>query len=491
MSCSTSAFRSSCALAIVLFAGCTESAGEARTDAGGLAPLLTREQLLDPVQCSGCHPKHYREWASSMHAYAADDPVFRAMNQRGQRETEGALGDFCVRCHAPLALREGETRDGLNMDQVPAHLKGVTCYFCHNTVSTGDPFNAHLTLADDTTMRGGIKTPVVTGAHSSVHSPLHDRNLGESSRLCGSCHDVVTPHGVKLERTFLEYQDSLFAKKGSGFDTCSGCHMPGRPGRVAENADTETNERTVHEHLWPAVDVALSAFPDREAQRLAVECALSSNARIRAIRLGGLGEVIVEIETSAGHHQPSGTAQDRRLWVELIAYDAADSVLFESGVIADDEVEDKSPGEPGYDPNLVVYRDWLYDAEGKPVHMFWEAARSAAYPEGYTSLTLPVAAELNQPHALEAHYRIFDFERVARVTVRLRMRPIGMDVLHDLIDSGDLDPAIVAQMPTFTLHGTAVEWHPRESELTPLWPETLLCPQSYRCLLEPQSAGCE
>ena len=43
---------------------------------------LTREQLLDPEACKDCHPRHYREWTSSMHAYAADDPVFLAMNQR-------------------------------------------------------------------------------------------------------------------------------------------------------------------------------------------------------------------------------------------------------------------------------------------------------------------------------------------------------------------------------------------------------------------------
>ena len=31
--------------------------------------------------------------------------VFLAMNERGQRETGGQLGPFCVNCHAPLAVR--------------------------------------------------------------------------------------------------------------------------------------------------------------------------------------------------------------------------------------------------------------------------------------------------------------------------------------------------------------------------------------------------
>ena len=53
-----------------------------------------------------------------MHAYASDDPVFRAMNERGQRETDGGLGSFCIQCHAPIAVHEGATSNGLNLDQV-------------------------------------------------------------------------------------------------------------------------------------------------------------------------------------------------------------------------------------------------------------------------------------------------------------------------------------------------------------------------------------
>ena len=65
---------------------------------GGGTPVdaARREELMDPEACKTCHPIAYQEWSGSMHAYAADDPVFLAMNQRAQRETSGALGDFCV-----------------------------------------------------------------------------------------------------------------------------------------------------------------------------------------------------------------------------------------------------------------------------------------------------------------------------------------------------------------------------------------------------------
>ena len=91
-----------------------------------------------------------------MHAHAADDPVFLAMNARGQADTGGELGDFCVTCHAPMAVRLGLTEDGLNLDDVPQYAKGVTCFFCHSVDSVEGDHNAQLRIADDTTMRAAF-----------------------------------------------------------------------------------------------------------------------------------------------------------------------------------------------------------------------------------------------------------------------------------------------------------------------------------------------
>jgi hypothetical protein len=467
-------------LALVLLAACTDDAAS--------EPTLTREQLLDPKTCSGCHPLHYREWASSMHAYAARDPVFIAMNQRGQRETAGELGDFCIKCHAPMALREGETTDGLNLDEVPEHLQGVTCYFCHNAVSVGDHFNADLELANDTVMRGGMDNPAPTNAHGSEYSSLHDRDHRASSQLCGACHDIVTPAGVRMERTFAEYKASVFGTSDLGFETCGGCHMDERDSPARDPHRQVAPRR--HQHLWAGVDVAITDFPDREAQRAAVECQLALSARIAAIDHDGFGEFRVRFETDAGHSQPSGAAQDRRLWLEFIAYAEDGSVLFSSGDIADGELEEKPETDPDYDRNLTLFRDRLYGADGQPVHMFWEAAPSDEHPDGYRSLLLPAATEAMPAHALEARYLVPNPDRIARVTARLRIRPIGMDVLQDLVDSGDLDPKLVPEMPTFTLHGAAVEWTPDSDRLRSLWPDDLECPEAYVCLLEPEAEEC-
>jgi hypothetical protein len=71
---------------------------------------------------------------------------------------------------------------------------------------------------------------------------------------------------------------------------------------------------------------------------------------------------------------------------------------------------------------------------------------------------------------------------------------MGIDVLQDLVDSGDLDPALIAQMPTFTLYGTDVEWKFADGFGTILGPkpppDSIDCPNSYRCLLRPKDDQC-
>ena len=223
---------------------------------------LDAETIRDPQQCMECHPAHYQEWSGSMHAYAAEDPLFLAMNQRGQRETDGALGDFCINCHAPVAVREGLTTDGLNVADLPPETKGVTCYFCHTVTDVTDTHNAPVTLADDLVLRGSIADPVANPAHASTYSPLHDRDDLRSAQLCGACHDIVTPVGLELERTYAEWRDTIYAGEVPGRQqTCGNCHMQGYDGTAADFDGVLF--RRVHRHTFAGVDVAITDFPER------------------------------------------------------------------------------------------------------------------------------------------------------------------------------------------------------------------------------------
>ena len=106
-----------------------------------------RAELLDPLTCKECHAKHYDEWSGSVHAYASRDPVFLALNRRGQEETAGALGSFCVKCHAPMAVAEGApTASTWRMCQTPSRASDTT------------PVTTSAASTSRTTMGSGCRT---------------------------------------------------------------------------------------------------------------------------------------------------------------------------------------------------------------------------------------------------------------------------------------------------------------------------------------------
>jgi len=437
---------------------------------------LTVAELQDPATCMTCHPKHHEQWTGSMHAYAAEDPVFVAMNARGQRETNGRLGDFCVKCHAPMAVELGLT-DGTNFDPagLPPNAKGITCYFCHNVAEVTTTHNNGLVIAMDQTMRGGLQNALDNPAHHSRYDALMDSDKNESE-MCGSCHDIVVPEaingvpgGVAVERGFAEWQTTFFATDKSPLIhlTCGGCHMQSSTEVVADFEGVGVRTNGFHEHLWPAVDQALTPFPGIEAQAAAIKrdldpaiAIVGPNPLAGGAPPGGIcvtpengGQITVRADSfNVGHAFPSGAAQDRRAWVEVIAYDAGNNIIFQSGVVPDG-VDPEDIG----DPNLFGLWDFTYKADNTKAHFFWEIARTDSQ-----LLRPPVTNDPLDPrvdHSTTKAYPIPGLSStVERVTARMRMRALPYEAIDLLIASGDLAPEIRDRLPTLELAGTRREW---------------------------------
>ena len=443
---------------------------------GADAPVLSVAELQDPQTCNECHAKHVLQWSGSMHAYASDDPVFVAMNKRGQRETNGQLGTFCVQCHAPMAVALGLT-DGTDFDpaQLPAAARGVTCYFCHNVNSVEQTHNNGLVLANDQTMRGGLANPVSSPAHHSAYDQRMDSTINQSE-LCGSCHDVVTPRGVELERTYKEWQTTFFAEDDPLHHlSCGSCHMPSSTDVIADAPGLSPKSRTngFHEHLWPGIDQALSAFPGAEAMAAGIKRDLdpaiaivgpapfASNVQPGGICLDPPGELSVRIDSiGTAHDWPSGAAQDRRAWLEVIAYgahddtmpDAPDPIVFSSGVVADgQDPEDLA------DPNLFGLWDRTFKDDGTPAHFFWEVATVDS-----KLLRPPVTLDKNSPafdHSSTVRFNVASqLAAIDHITARVRIRPLAYAVLGDLVSSGDLAATVASQLQTLDIFGTQRTW---------------------------------
>ncbi len=428
-----------------------------------------------------------------MHAYASKDPVFRAMDARGQRETandaQGPLGGFCVKCHAPMAYLKDPNTVAADLDSLPESMQGITCYFCHQVKDVTDTHNNPLVLANDTTMRGEYTDPVSNKAHLGAYSELHDAdglhtksgNGLESSKLCGACHDIVVPahfsgasQDVALERTYTEWQGSIFGQTGpfSSPDACGsgGCHT--RPTNFDTTyagvpiADATLNpgvkaREHLHPHGFPGVDLALTDFPEKDAQRKGVDTMLASTLRI-TLCVANLENVIgVVIEnTSVGHNIPSGASQDRRMWLDVRGY-RAQQQTFEAGVVptghSPTELLDSSS--PLYDPNFVtscndtqnatvkcdLMRDKPVDKNGNPVDMFWQVASVPA--ANRTTIAVPFTTNSSDPRSHTggnvANWIYRTPARPDRVTLTIRIQPIGIDVLESLLGSHDLAPSSI------------------------------------------------
>lgn len=440
-------------LAALAVTGC---ASESSRGSGAPAPAaLTEAELRDPTACASCHPSQVDEWSKSMHAMSSKDPVFLAMNRRGQEETSGELGDFCVQCHAPTARALGLVNDGgRNLETLDDSVQGVTCYFCHSTAHVSRDNDNGLELANDRTMRGPIQRPVKGAPHGVTYSALHDRAHPESSDLCGSCHDVVLPNSVKLERTALEWRGSAFAPdhamSATAVVACTGCHMSSED---APSVVGTTTTHPAHDHRLAAVDVMLAATDDAtsEEQRRHVGALLDTSLGVEiCVQPTGPTDTAIYVtveNASAGHFFPSGASHDRRVWLELTALDSNGAALYSSGTVAPDEGGDA-------DADLWSFGDVALKQDGTPAHMFWDVATIEPH-----AIPAPVTFDLGSPDAFVHHVtRRFPKSRtatvqgtIARVTVRARFRPIGLDVLDDLVGSGHLDAAIRDKMPIFDI----------------------------------------
>ena len=375
------AMRGSGAWAVVVCAVGPAVAGVSCSKGAPSSPTYyARETLLDPDTCKQCHADHYADWSSSMHAYASDDPVFRAMNQRGQRETNGALGGFCVKCHAPMAVNEGATTDGLNLDTVPQSLHGVTCFFCHSVDAVNGTHNDPLALSTrDHDARRVLGPGRQRRAPGGLLGAPRSRRQLASAPLCGACHDIVSPAGRGDRADLRGLAGVALLARGRGETRARSATWRSsrrrRPRADRAGAERLRARSTTCTRSSPSTadDADASRAPPRASTPL---CRSSSNTTFQTalcvVQQDGTGPSASSSTTSpratrsrAARRRTGGSGR------RSIAYRRG-KVIYQSGVVpaghAGDVAHDRS------DPDFGSIRDCMFDDAGAQVNMFWQAA---------------------------------------------------------------------------------------------------------------------
>jgi hypothetical protein len=170
------------------------------------------------------------------------------------------------------------------------------------------------------------------------------------------------------------------------------------------------------------------------------------------------GKIEYDLENfGAGHMLPSGASADRRMWAEIRATLGGTTVL-ESGFVADGQaVADAALT----DAKLWQIRDFAKDENGDEAHMFWDV-RSID-----TELLKPlVTLDMDDPAFAHSTRRDFTLDGQPlpdRVEARVLIRPIGLDLIDDLVASGHLDAAFRDEIQTVAIEGTEIVWTPQEA----------------------------
>jgi hypothetical protein len=366
-----------------------------------------------------------------------------------------------------------------DVTSLPESYKGVTCYFCHSIDGANAPFhNSSVTLSSDLAMRAELSDATPNVVHASMHSPYQDVTAPESAAACGACHDIQSTAGAHIERTYTEWTESAFPTPTRG-STCIGCHMHSTPN--TEIAYGGRKDRKRYAHDFPAVDVPLTddadgGSPKDNAAQVQYELNNFALQGALCVSQGSSGITVILDAAGLGHKWPSGASQDRRAWAEVIAT-KGDQVLFQSGVVPDGTPVTAlaQPGPDGgvADPSLWLLRDCMFDAQQKHVDNFWEAATTNGYQ-------LPVLTTFDMANiAFYSNHVSYIYPSPAnptlparpdKVTLRIRIQPVGLEVLQDLVDSGDLpaDTKLLAKMPTFdvSLNGPGGPGLPQPGGLT-------------------------
>ena len=437
------------ALACAAAFGCGDDAmsgpdADAGTEAGyhdelsaPAKPTVSVDSFSSAKSCATCHPRHYEQWKTSMHAYSMVDPVFRALVRERQRAFGGEQDKFCTQCHTAIGTRGGDIEAGFAFEELSElSLEGITCESCHRVSDVRRTHNSGHVLAPDGPVRSTIEDPVASSAHESEYSPLHG-----SSEFCAGCHDVLEVNGLNLERPYEEWLESPSREEGEG---CQGCHMPTYRAPAATNGP----ERTCHDHGFVGVDVPLAegfATPEEVAEiREEVRALLGGAASVELeapeeIDAGEQLDVIVDVKNNIrGHNLPTGSTFMRQLWLEVIARDAEGDVIYETGTLdANQDLRDHfSELDPYGDDDLIAFHSTLIDETGTPVMFSWNATEhftNAIPPAHERTFTLFVPTSTDTPGPIEIDARLR-----FRTHAPYLLRRLGLERLVDDIEIYDL-----------------------------------------------------
>lgn len=272
--------------------------------------MYTYDDFKKPETCGICHQTIYSNWQETLMAksfvHTWDDVEYFELALPHAMELDKVSGvkSGCISCHGPLAFLSGDIPPSRPSANTRAN-EGVSCEMCHSiTGSTeAEPFNfsAIMDLGD---IKYGPRDDSRSSFHNTAYSEFHG-----SPEQCAICHDEQSPYGAWVKETYREWSGGYYADQGT---VCIDCHMETTSG-VAGMGGQQRDDLAVHTFYGP-----------HNNEFMANTMQLTASADTQQASKGNEVNLSVDIYSGeCGHSFPSGSSEERMLWLEVWATDSA------------------------------------------------------------------------------------------------------------------------------------------------------------------------
>ncbi|MDZ7743221.1 MAG: multiheme c-type cytochrome [Bacteroidota bacterium] len=277
---------------------------------------LKYKDFETPKYCgASCHVQFYQQWDQAMmskaYTHAWDEIEYFKLavaHSENDPDFEG-VDDGCNGCHTPMAYLAGDVPPPRPEEGSRAN-ESVSCDVCHTiTGFEGDiPFNFNYTVDPGQTKYSSRKGDKASPSHEIKVSEIHSK-----SEFCGICHNEKSPFDVWVKSTHLEWKEGPYAEEGV---QCQDCHMPKAKFKTAEMGTEYDNTRL---HLFHGA---------HSPTKIAGVVELRMNPDIREIVPGEPVVLTLALfNQKTGHKFPTGSVEDRILWVHVEAEDAKGNIF--------------------------------------------------------------------------------------------------------------------------------------------------------------------
>jgi len=277
-----------------------QKAGEA---ARGTIPY---DKFERPAACATCHVdiarQHEQAMMSQAYTHHWDEiEYFDLAIPHAEKEPKlAAAVAGCNGCHAPLAFLAGDIPPKPPSAGTRAN-ESVSCDICHTATGFegSEPFNFNFISAPGK-LKQGPRPGLVSPHHETRENPFQ-----RSAELCGTCHNEKDPWGLWVKSTYFEWKESPQSRSGI---VCQDCHMPPAEGRSALMGSALPD---VRQHLFHGAHDPgkLSGVIEVRIHPETRECEPGDTIKMTAVL----------VNAKAGHKVPSGSAEERVLWVDVTA----------------------------------------------------------------------------------------------------------------------------------------------------------------------------